>query len=973
MKKKVRKARPILHSITVFFTVLLLIATIVANILLPTFQPMIDVFLSNGEEDTSDDIKTKTKQEAIALSVTVQEESTVLLRNEGGTLPLSGPGKINVFGWASSAWLGGGSGSGGVSSVEVDLIQALTDAGFTCNSSLTDYYVQFHEGRDYTSTLNSWPEQSCILYEPDISTYPDGLLEQAEDFSDTAIVVIGRLAGESNDCTLQQYKYTADGVVVDKNRTYLDLSTEELNLLHYVGESYDKVIILLNTGNVMALGEIEIIPGIDSCLMVGYTGQYGASAISGILTGEVNPSGRTADTWAYDFSTAASFANSAAEGVGAYTNGEGLYPFNGTINGNLGESFSYDQVSYLDYAEGIYVGYKWYETADAEGIWDNVSNIYGGGYAGIVQYPFGYGLSYTEFEWEIVEISELSVTVRVTNIGNTAGKDVVQLYYTAPYYSGQIEKSVVELAAFEKTSLLQPGESQEVTLSIELYDMASYDDYDSNQNGFTGYELDAGEYILSIRRNAHSIEGEFLYTLEKGIQYTTDPVTGLEVNNKFTGETAIDGVSLDGTDAQQNIIYMTRADFTGTFPYENVDSRKLSDNAAALNLFTEEMANAWISENDAPVTTGADNGLKIEENGVLTELGVQLGTNYGDPAWGDVLDQITPEEMMSLVMRGYSHTAAVDSIGKSTTKDADGPAQIGGFVGRNPGVGFSNSATLAQSWNPELALDVGRMIGKQAAQKGYSGWYAPAVNLHRSPFNGRNYEYYSEDSLLSGIMCGNTVAGAKDSGIYCYVKHFICNDGEAGIYRDSIYIWMREQTLREVYLEPFRIIVEEYGATGIMSAYNRIGAVWAGGSMALLTGVLRNEWNFKGAVITDYSDHHEYMSGDHMIRAGGDLWMDGVLPGSLVYETTSNTFQNAMRRASKNIIYMYLNARVENLNYVKETGTDTVVAPESKAEAPNLQGIFIAVAIMTFILLLLSVHALILDIQTIRKRKHIQH
>lgn len=981
-QKKPRKTHLIRRSIGLFFATLLLIFALVFTVMAPGMSAMLDSFAGGITPHVTAEQIARTTGKAEELAWQVQAESSVLLRNENKTLPLaSDVKKVNVFGWASTDWLGGGSGSGGVKNITVDLLTALADYGIETNAALTEMYEDFQSGREYTRTLGSWPEQSCRMYEPSVSNsayYTPQMLSDAKAFSDTAIVVFGRLSGESNDATQAQYKRTEkDGeIVVDQSRTYLDLSAEEVELLTYVGANYENVIVILNTTNVMALGELETVAGVDACLMVGFTGQTGAAAIPALLWGEVTPSGKTADTWAYDFTTAASYANAAAGGVGAYTGAEGLYPANGTSNGNLGTPFAYDQVSYLDYAEGIYIGYKWYETADAEGYWASVSNEYGTGYEGVVQYPFGYGLSYTDFKWEItgkpVSMSrdgELTVKVKVTNTGAVAGKDVVELYYTAPYTPGGIEKSAVELGAFAKTRLLAPGESQELVLTLAVADMASYDCYDANANGFTGYELDAGEYVLSLRRDSHTVVETVVLNLNEGIPYVLDPITGLEVNNKFTGIDAMDGISLDGTDSNQNIVYLTRADFAGTFPKVNVDSRPMADNLKALNLYTAEQANAWIDPNAEPITTGADNGLKVMEGGTLTELGRKLGGNYDDPQWEALLDQMTEEEMLELVTHGYGHTAGIESIGKDQTMDADGPAQIGGFTGSNPGTGFPSSSTLAQSWNKELALAEGRMIGHQAAQRGYSGWYAPAVNMHRSPFNGRNYEYYSEDAHLSGQICGNTVAGALDAGTFCYVKHFLCNDGESGIYRDGIYIWMTEQALREVYLEPFRIIVEEYGASGIMSSYNRVGAVWAGGSEALLTGILRQEWDFQGAVITDYADHHEFMNGDQMIRTGGDLWMDGMMLGTLKYETDSNSFWQAMRQASKNIIYMALNAHVENMNYVAESGDTDMTRPVITVEMPLWQKIIIGLDVVSVTLFALALRSVILDVKVKRAAK----
>lgn len=935
VKKPKRQKKPhlIFHSILMILAVLLVVGAIVLHSLADSFSGILAMYLGGNAAHVDGDDVEQTDAYAYQLAQQVEAEGAVLLQNNDNVLPLSADVKqVNVFGWASTAWLGGGSGSGGVKKIDTDFLAALEEYGISYNTALTKMYKKFQNGREFPDTLHSWPEQSYRLYEPDINDtnyYTAQLLADAKSFSDTAIVVFGRNSGESNDEAQEQYKLLTKGgeIVQDSSRTYLDLSTEEEALLAYVGENYENVIVVLNTANVMALGAVETTPGVDACLMAGFTGQNGASVLPALLWGEETPSGKTADTWAYDLTTAASYANSGKNGVGAYTGAEGLYPMIEKVtNGNLGESgVTYQQVSYVDYAEGIYIGYKWYETADAEGFWDNVSNEYGTGYEGVVQYPFGYGLSYTTFDWEITKApaegsalnpdDTVTITVNVTNTGGVAGKDVVELYYTAPYYSGQIEKSSKELIAFAKTDLLQPGKSQQVELTFKVEDMASYDCYDANGNGFAGYELDAGDYVLSVSRDAHNAEFTITCTLADNAQYALDPVTGVPVTNKFTGSTAVDGVSLDGKDSNQNITFLTRADFAATFPKVQAGkTRAMPDNVAALNLYTPEMAEAWIDSSDEPIITGANNGLKVAEDGVLTDLGYQLGSDYDDPQWDAVLDQLTIEDMENLVLHSYSRNAALDSIGKTAAIDADGPAQIGGFVGAKPGTGFPSSSTLAQSWNSELALEEGRTIGTQAVQRGYSGWYAPAMNMHRSPFNGRNYEYYSEDAFLSGIMCGNTVKGAKESGIYCYIKHFICNDGESYIYRDSVYTWMSEQALREVYLEPFRIVVENYGATGLMSSYNRIGAVWSGGSIALLTGVLRDEWGFRGAVITDFSDHHQYMNGDQMIRAGGDLWMDGF-PGVLNCETSSNSYQQALRTAVKHIVYMYLNARVANADY----------------------------------------------------------
>ena len=399
----------------------------------------------------------------------------------------------------------------------------------------------------------------------------------------------------------------------------LELTTEEEDLLNYVGANYAHVVVLINSTNVMELGQIETIPGIDACLIAGLSGSEGATAVPEVLWGDREPSGRTADTWAYDLTTAASYANAGMEGVGKYSAADGLYPADGTTNGNLDTPYTYEQVSYVDYAEGIYIGYKWYETADAEGYWDAESNEHGTGYDAVVQYPFGYGLSYTSFDWKVTDAAangsaltkegNVTVKVAVTNTGDRVGKDVVQLYYTAPYTAGKIEKSSVELGAFAKTKELAPGESEEVTLTVPVSDMASYDAYDANHNGFTGYELDAGDHIFTVRHDAHDVDDDANATitcsLPAGVQYAEDTATGNAVSNKFTGSDAVDGVSLDGSDSDQNITYLTRADFAGTFPKTNTPTRAMTDNVKALNLYTADDANGWINDADEAITTGA--------------------------------------------------------------------------------------------------------------------------------------------------------------------------------------------------------------------------------------------------------------------------------------------------------------------------------------------------------------------------------
>ena len=939
----------------------LVVAIAAANVAVALLGDTIDSYLSADSVEISAERKESIMADGRALARRVEGEGLVLLRNEDSALPLpEDTTKVNVFGWASTQWVAGGSGSGQVSGECEGLLDALSDAGIEYNAELTSMYQGFYGERAYKSAgaLNSRSTEFCRLYEPSVydqACYSKELLSNAEKFSDTAIVVLGRVAGESVDCPAAQYKVNARGgeVVCDVTRSYLELSSEEEALLRYVGAHYEHTVVVVNSTNTMELGEVETIPGVDAVLWGGPTGQTGAAAVVDALWGRINPSGRTTDTFAYDFATAASWANSGAMGEGIYTNSSGLYPADGTTNPNVGVSEAYDAARFVDYAEGIYVGYRWYETADAEGYWDGVSNRHGQGYDGVVQYPFGYGLSYTTFDWRVqgrtpgqgfrVERdSTFSIDVKVTNTGEFAGRDVVQLYVTPPYTLGGIEKSSTVLVSTAKTRLLQPGESQVVNLRFCLDDVASYDYSDADGDGFAGYELEQGDYTVELKRNAHEVAdcpfaSTTLYVPET-IRCDTDLDTGALVQNRFTGDSAADGVSIDGSDSDASITYLSRADFAGTFPLKPDPDRAMSGNVAALNLYNEQQVEADASEYQdlvgtvsfsAPKSTKSSELHKLCKDGKLTEFGRRLGENYDDYGWETLLDDLSVADMTKLVLHGYLATTGIDAIGKPLTKEVDGPSQTGSFNQLQTGAGYPSGTVIAQTWNTALANEFGRQVGLECAAIGVDGWYAPSANIHRSPLGGRNYEYFSEDPYLSGVMGAAIVSGSKDSGTYCFMKHLALNEQDS--YRDSLYEWLTEQSLREIYLTPFKIAVKKGGATGFMSSYNRIGATWSGGNKALLTGVLRDEWGFEGAVITDYADHHQYMNADQMLRAGGDLYMDGVFRnGEFVYgyaqsdlddaagtagEARAISFLQNLRRAAKDVLYTWLNARATNLQY----------------------------------------------------------
>ena len=946
------------------------VIVLTVNILaLGVFKKTLQDFVFGYKYDAA--AQEQNRASGLNLAKELVEEGVVLVKNDEETLPLNKAlnKQVNVFGWGSVCWVPGGSGSGRVVNPEKTsdlyakkgLIEALNDYGIETNTDLTNFYKSVATTRPgYASgTLNTYDYQFHRIIEPGIDSYSDALLEDAEDFSDTALVVISRVSGESSDAPTVQYLGSGSSSVPnDPDKTYLEASDEELELLEYCAETYDNVVVIVNSTNTMKLDFMDSIKGLDSCLVCGATGMEAASGVVSVLYGDANPSGRLADTYAYDFATNASYANSGAQGVNSYLGASGLYPNDGTTNGNVGNnSQKYDAVSYLDYVENIYVGYKWYETADVEGFWNNVDNKFGKGYEGVVQYPFGFGLSYTTFSWEVIETkiannqeitedSEISVTVRVTNTGEEEGKDVVELYYTAPYTKNGIEKSAVNLAAFAKTSTLKPSLFEDVTLTFKARDMASYDYNDANNDGFEVYVMEKGDYQVKLMTDSHNLKemsnNVITYKVNKNIIIDTDPYSGNDVYNRFTGSDTEDGVSIDGSDSGADINFLSRGAFKATFPEEKEDPRQISESIKKNNLYNAEMAIADNDSSDTAPTFGANNGLKVFDNGKVTDLGYKLGADYDADEWDDVLDQLTEAELRELTLHGYVKTAKLNSVGKAEHRNVDGPNQIGSFNVPSAGTAFPNATVVAQTWSTRLAYDFGLALGAEAKTLGYEGWYGPGINIHRSPFGGRNYEYFSEDPILSGYMSAAEVKGAKNLGVYCFLKHFITYEQES--LRDGISIWLTEQALREIYLKPFEIAIHEGGATGVMTSYGRLGATWAGGNKALISGVLREEWGFNGMVLTDYADHQKFMNGDQQLRAGGDLWMDGYSNnGSYKFDTASNTFKQHLRRAGHDVLYGWLNTELTAKNYDPSQDKISVVVGEKGAPKTEwITGVIIA-------------------------------
>ena len=860
---------------------------------------MLDLISGSGT------ITDETSAEAQELAVSIGEEGIVLLNNDDNLLPLASGDKLNVFGWASINPILGGAGSGALNDAypTTDILTSLADAGIETNAELTSFYTEYKADRP---VVGMWA-QDWTLPEPNVSAYTDELISNAKAFSDTAMIVISRSGGEGADLPADMnavvdgsYQdgttYTAgvyddslnEGNDWDEGDHYLQLSNREEEMVDLVCENFDKVVLVYNGANAFELGFVEDHPQIKSVLWSAGQGHVGMKALGKIVNGEVNPSGKMIDTYVYDLKATPWWNNF---GDFNYTN---MKEFEYTSVGFTGTE-STAVPGFVNYVEGIYVGYRFYETAAAEGFID---------YDKVVQYPFGYGMSYTTFEQKMGDIKEsngqISIDVEVTNTGDVAGKEVVEVYYNPPYTNGGIEKASANLIGFEKTSLLDPGASETVTVSFAVEDMASYD---SKELG--GYVLEQGDYIISINSDAHNIIDSKTYTVAERVDYVGE---GKRESDLVTATNQFDY-------AEGDIEYLSRADKFANYDKATAApaSMEMSEDAKASfynisNYLTAE-ATALDEDPDAgEVTTGASNGLKLKD---------MVGLEKDDPQWDTFMDQLSLDDMNALISLGGYQTNSVDSIGKVRTNDCDGPASINNNFTGVGSIGFPVGVVVAATWNKELAHAFGDSIGKMANEMDVSGWYAPAMNNHRTAFAGRNFEYYSEDGLLSGWIAAEAVKGSQENGVYAYMKHFALNDQEQNRC-DMVCTWSNEQAIREIYLKPFEMCVKEANCLAVMSSFNYIGNRWAGGSSSLCKTVLRDEWGFKGFVETDYFGVYGYMSSDQAIRNGTDLML-------VNYPTATNDVQfrdtngakKAMRDAAKNILYVVANSRAyypENLS-----------------------------------------------------------
>lgn len=832
------------------------------------FGPMSTLIgLATGNGTLSDE----TNEEAAEVAEEIMEDGIVLLKNES-LLPLNETKKLNIFGWESINPAYGGAGSGGINDLYdiVSLNQGLENAGFSINQELVDFYNNY--GADNPEM--SIQKQSWTLPEPPVDTYSDELIKSAKEYSDVAVVVLSRKAGEGhNDIPMDVRKAAYDNNSDEyddfpEGEHYLQLSQTERDMVDMVCSNFDNVIVVYNGANQFELGFADEYPQIKSVVWCPGTGNVGFNALGKVFSGEVNPSGKTPDTFIYDMTTAPWWNN--AEKT-EYTNLADL-----AVEGmNAGTAQVYAP-AFTNYVEGIYVGYKYYETATQEGAID---------YDKTVQYPFGYGLSYTEFEQKMGELEEkdgqISVDVEVTNTGDVAGKDVVEVYYKPPYTNGGIEKSSANLIEFAKTNLLQPGESQTVTVTFSIEDMASYD-----ENNAKAYVLEKGDYVISINSDSHTVLDQKTYTADKDVVYKGE-------NKRASDDTAATNVF---EDAKGDITYLSRADHFAN--YEEATAAPASAElgepyVSEYHLNSNFDKTTYLNDEDVMPTTGADNGLTLAD---------MRDADYDDPRWEKLLDQLTVDEMANMIaMAGYQ-TAAMDSVGKVATLDFDGPAAINNNFTGVGSIGFPIEVVVASTWNKELAQAWGECMGKISQEMGAEGWYAPGMNTHRTAFGARNYEYFSEDGVLAGNMGAKAVEGARKYGVYSYIKHFALYEGNAKM----VSVWSNEQAIREIYLKPFEISVKQGGANAVMVSWSFLGDKWTGESSNLMNTVLRDEWGFRGMALTDFfrNNGHGFMNADAALANGVDVMLstfNGEENNVANPEHPTSVLQ--MRNACKNVMY----------------------------------------------------------------------
>lgn len=873
MKKKKLIVTGIINILVIALIIVVLVVPPIFDSILSSYLDIIGGTKAGGwaysEYENEEELQAAHEQ----VSYDIMAEGAVLLRNENNALPLNNGASVSVFGQHAREILVSGSGSGSIGDPEQDLKTVLEGSGFKVNGTLWDFYLNnggkslgngpaLAGGNEVTDwSINEFP----------VSQYPANVKSSYSSYNDAAIVVISRTGGEGGDLAMDMSPYGGQAT-----EHYLELSAEEKDLLTEVTNNFDKVIVLLNTNNTIELGFLEDY-GVDACLYIGGVGMSGLSAVGDILNGTVNPSGHLGDTYVYD-----NFSSAAMQNFGDF----------GYSNNDI-----YD---YVVYAEGIYVGYRYYETRYADVV-TGAENAGDYNYDEVVAYPFGYGLSYTTFEWSDFSAEydgatdSFTFTVTVKNTGEAAGKDVVQIYFQAPYIHGQtkIEKSAIELGVFVKTDLLAPQESKTYTATMAKRDLASYDEEEAKT-----FVLDEGDYYFTAARDAHEAVNNIL--AERGYEvegsglvdvysqaaydastYSEDAYTKTKITNLFDfaeyeGMTTISRDNWAEADAGISRRNLTLSD---------------ADKAQADKKGREASRNPDWNTPVASVKTNSGGTLKLNQF---------IEKDYSDPQWQQLVEQLTPKMLEDLYSQAGYATKALDYIGKPRAVDSDGPAGIQSFVGGASAVeayGYPTETLLACSWNVELAERLGKMVGEDGLIGGVSGWYAPAMDTHRTPFGGRNFEYYSEDGLLAGKMGASVVSGAQSKGLYCFIKHFALNeqDTNRGM---TLHTWANEQSMREVYFVPFQISVQEGGALALMTSLNCIGVTPAVGNYELITKLLKEEWGFEGMVITDYLGYDAQLI-EQVLFAGGDA----MLSTFGMFSSRDNQAQAQLQRAAKNICY----------------------------------------------------------------------
>lgn len=896
---KAKRPLPLAASVAMYaIAIILAAATAIGNVYANKYSDLISVYFNQPtskvvsasnkttEHFTSDYASDDEREQALAdMGTTILREGVTLLKNENGTLPLEATSKISVFGQDSVDSVYGGGGAGSIDTSKAQsLMDAFEQAGFDVNPTLTEFYTT-GAGKDYRKTsTDAYGKGTFAVNEVPASAYTDDVEKSFASYNDAAIVVIGRSGSESQDLPTDKL---ASGY------TYLQLDDDERAMLKMASDNFDKVVVLLNTQNPMELADLED-DSIDAVMWIGSLGQTGAGGVAEALNGTVNPSGHLPDTYAYDLKSAPSSAN-----FGSYA----------IVNGT--DRFT---SSYMAYAEGIYVGYRYYETRYEDVVLGNEarSNY---DYTKQVAYPFGYGLSYTDFTWSDYSMKKadggFDISVKVTNTGKTAGKDVVQLYMQSPYTdydkANGIEKASVELVGYAKTDTLKAGASETVTVHVDQESMKTYD-----SAGEGTYIMDAGDYYLVAGTDAHNALNNILAAKGKttadgmtengnaalaakhtvhsqdNTTYAKSAATDEKISNQFD--------DVDLTTYDNSFTYLSRSDWTGSWPATYADG-KWTASQKFLDALTIDTAQ---SEPEHKPTTDTDNPSYGKLNASML-----MDTDYADESWSALIGQMSVKELDQLVRIGGYATKSVSSTQLPATTDKDGPAGISStLVGGESGMGYPSEIVIAATWNSDLAESFGKAIGEDSLALKVAVWYGPACNIHRNPYGGRAFEYFSEDSYLSGAMCAKVVAGAGSKGVVSTVKHFALNDQETN--RMGGAIFANEQTIRQLYLRPFEMSVRDGGATAMMASMNRIGSRWTGGHKGLMTNTLRGEWGFNGFVVTDQASYSVFAYEDlrEGLEAGTDLWLNtdaGLwkLPDD---DMTDGVIAN-MQRAAHNISY----------------------------------------------------------------------